>query len=220
MSRLTLGSRPVQVQCHKGLRVRPRRCLIGRPLTFSAAAWPGPRSRATGADVRLSLAGSSRPTTAARTCLSTRCAAAGPAASGLSMSEMSAGGLSACGPMPCFQSQCRVHMSSLWRPRLIVCCFPQTSIVTDGFRSLADGETVEFYVESGDDGRTKAVQVTGPGGAPPQGARPPCANCRLANCIGAAWAAVCVDLAHGGSEEVAGPFMVAVLSTVAKARFS
>lgn len=58
--------------------------------------------------------------------------------------------------------------------------FPQTSIVTDGFRSLADGETVEFYVESGDDGRTKAVQVTGPGGAPPQGARPPCANCHSA----------------------------------------
>ena len=56
---------------------------------------------------------------------------------------------------------------------------PQTSIVTDGFRSLADGETVEFYVESGDDGRTKAVQVTGPGGAPPQGARPPCANCHF-----------------------------------------
>jgi hypothetical protein len=27
---------------------------------------------------------------------------------------------------------------------------------------------VEFYVESGEDGRTKAVQVTGPGGAPPQ----------------------------------------------------
>jgi hypothetical protein len=43
----------------------------------------------------------------------------------------------------------------------------QTSIITDGFRSLAEGEQVEFYVETGDDGRTKAVQVTGPGGAPP-----------------------------------------------------
>lgn len=47
-------------------------------------------------------------------------------------------------------------------------CAVQTSIITDGFRSLAEGEQVEFYVESGDDGRTKAVQVTGPGGAPPQ----------------------------------------------------
>lgn len=45
---------------------------------------------------------------------------------------------------------------------------PQTSIITEGFRSLAEGEPVEFYVESGDDGRTKAVQVTGPAGAPPQ----------------------------------------------------
>ena len=44
----------------------------------------------------------------------------------------------------------------------------QTSIITEGFRSLAEGEPVEFYVESGDDGRTKAVQVTGPAGAPPQ----------------------------------------------------
>ena len=44
----------------------------------------------------------------------------------------------------------------------------QTSIITEGFRSLAEGEPVEFYVESGDDGRTKAVQVTGPSGAPPQ----------------------------------------------------
>ena len=44
----------------------------------------------------------------------------------------------------------------------------QTSIVTDGFRSLAEGEAVEFTIEHGDDGRTKAVQVTGPAGAPPQ----------------------------------------------------
>ena len=44
----------------------------------------------------------------------------------------------------------------------------QTSIVTDGFRSLAEGEQVEFYVEQGDDGRTKAVQVSGPAGQPPR----------------------------------------------------
>lgn len=51
---------------------------------------------------------------------------------------------------------------------LPVSFFVQTSIITEGFRSLAEGEPVEFYVESGDDGRTKAVQVTGPAGAPPQ----------------------------------------------------
>jgi len=45
----------------------------------------------------------------------------------------------------------------------------QTSIVTDGFRSLREGEPVEFLAETGDDGRLRAVQVTGPGGAPPQG---------------------------------------------------
>ncbi len=44
----------------------------------------------------------------------------------------------------------------------------QTSIQTEGFRSLAEGEPVEYYLEAGDDGRTKAVQVTGPNGAPPQ----------------------------------------------------
>ena len=45
----------------------------------------------------------------------------------------------------------------------------QTSIQTDGYRSLREGEEVEFDIESGDDGRTKAVAVTGPGGAPPLG---------------------------------------------------
>ena len=46
--------------------------------------------------------------------------------------------------------------------------FLQTSIQTEGFRSLAEGEPVEYYLEAGDDGRTKAVSVTGPNGAPPQ----------------------------------------------------
>ena len=61
----------------------------------------------------------------------------------------------------------------------------QTSIVTDGFRSLAEGEAVEFTIEHGDDGRTKAVQVTGPAGAPPQ--------VRLGSCSPAA-----VDLLGSG----------------------
>ena len=39
--------------------------------------------------------------------------------------------------------------------------------MSDGFRSLKDGEDVEFYQEEGTDGRRKAVQVTGPNGAPP-----------------------------------------------------
>lgn len=43
----------------------------------------------------------------------------------------------------------------------------QTSIQAEGFRSLREGEEVEFDVEPGDDGRNKAVNVTGPGGAPP-----------------------------------------------------
>ncbi|CAD7705402.1 unnamed protein product [Ostreobium quekettii] len=48
----------------------------------------------------------------------------------------------------------------------------QTSIQSEGFRSLREGETVEFNVETGEDGRTKAVRVTGPGGSTPQGAPP------------------------------------------------
>lgn len=46
----------------------------------------------------------------------------------------------------------------------------QSSIRSDGgFRSLGDGESVEFVVSSDDNGRTKAVDVSGPDGAPVQG---------------------------------------------------
>ena len=56
-----------------------------------------------------------------------------------------------------------------WRLHgLLASSYLQTSIQTEGFRSLAEGEPVEYYLEAGDDGRTKAVQVTGPAGAPPQ----------------------------------------------------
>ncbi|GAV84264.1 CSD domain-containing protein [Cephalotus follicularis] len=41
----------------------------------------------------------------------------------------------------------------------------QSSIRTEGFRSLADGEEVEFQIEN-ESGRTKAVDVTGPDGGP------------------------------------------------------
>ena len=44
----------------------------------------------------------------------------------------------------------------------------QSSIQAEGFRSLREGEEVEYEVEEGPDGRTKAINVTGPGGAAPQ----------------------------------------------------
>ena len=46
----------------------------------------------------------------------------------------------------------------------------QSAIQCDGFRSLREGEAVEFLVEMSDDGRAKAIQVTGPNGAQPEGA--------------------------------------------------
>lgn len=46
----------------------------------------------------------------------------------------------------------------------------QTAIQADGFRSLADGEVVEFLVEQDQNGRKKAARVTGPDGANVQGA--------------------------------------------------
>jgi cellular nucleic acid-binding protein len=46
----------------------------------------------------------------------------------------------------------------------------QTSIHAEGFRSLRDGEAVEFTVEEDPNGRTKALNVTGPGGTYVQGA--------------------------------------------------
>ena len=46
----------------------------------------------------------------------------------------------------------------------------QTEIKAEGFRSLADGESVEFESETDSNGRVKATKVTGPGGANVQGA--------------------------------------------------
>jgi cold shock CspA family protein len=46
----------------------------------------------------------------------------------------------------------------------------QTSIKMEGFRSLADGEAVEYMVEIDQNGRKKAAAVTGPNGADVQGA--------------------------------------------------
>jgi len=60
------------------------------------------------------------------------------------------------------------------------CFVPQTSIQTDGYRSLREGEDVEFDIETGGDSRTKAINVTGPNGAPPQ-VSIRSASCRLAS---------------------------------------
>ena len=35
-----------------------------------------------------------------------------------------------------------------------------------GFRSLAEGEALEFTIQADPDGRKKAIDVSGPGGAP------------------------------------------------------
>jgi cold shock CspA family protein len=46
----------------------------------------------------------------------------------------------------------------------------QSNIQSQGFRSLADGENVEFQVQLDNNGRKKAVSVTGPNGVDVQGA--------------------------------------------------
>ena len=51
----------------------------------------------------------------------------------------------------------------------------QSCVVLDGFRSLREGCPVEFSLGKTEDGRVKAVDVTGPGGLPPQGAARPLA---------------------------------------------
>lgn len=46
----------------------------------------------------------------------------------------------------------------------------QTAIKVEGFRSLAEGESVEFKIEQDANGKIKAVDVTGPDGSDVQGA--------------------------------------------------
>ncbi|KAJ7550717.1 hypothetical protein O6H91_07G114200 [Diphasiastrum complanatum] len=46
----------------------------------------------------------------------------------------------------------------------------QSAIHADGFRSLREGEPVEYGIEEGDDGRARALDVTGPSGSFVQGA--------------------------------------------------
>jgi len=49
----------------------------------------------------------------------------------------------------------------------------QSAIHADGFRSLAEKEPVEFDIAIDDNGRKKALNVTGPGGKQVQGAPKP-----------------------------------------------
>lgn len=46
----------------------------------------------------------------------------------------------------------------------------QTAIQAEGFRSLAEEEPVEYQLMQDNNGRHKAMHVTGPNGAPVQGA--------------------------------------------------
>eukprot|EP01068_Selenidium_serpulae_P019428 Selendium_serpulae@DN6619_c0_g1_i1.p1 len=47
----------------------------------------------------------------------------------------------------------------------------QQNIHADGFRSLAENEPVEYEIASDENGKRKAVQVTGPNGATVEGDR-------------------------------------------------
>lgn len=49
----------------------------------------------------------------------------------------------------------------------------QSAILADGFRSLAEKELVEYELAKDDNGRAKAINVTGPAGAPVKGAPKP-----------------------------------------------
>ena len=44
----------------------------------------------------------------------------------------------------------------------------QSNIETTGYRSLREGEEVEYDLVVAEDGKKKAFRVTGPDGAPPQ----------------------------------------------------
>ncbi|KAM1066345.1 hypothetical protein ACFX2B_021533 [Malus domestica] len=42
----------------------------------------------------------------------------------------------------------------------------QSSIRSNDFHTVTEGESVEFFIDFGDDSKTKVVDVTGPNGAP------------------------------------------------------
>jgi len=49
----------------------------------------------------------------------------------------------------------------------------QSAIHAEGFRSLGEGEQLEFEIATDENGRAKAVNVTGPNGAAVKGAEKP-----------------------------------------------
>lgn len=61
-----------------------------------------------------------------------------------------------------------IECSDISKHACVACHGLQSNINAQGFRSLREGEAVDFDVEGGPDGRCKAINVTGPGGAAPQ----------------------------------------------------
>ena len=61
----------------------------------------------------------------------------------------------------CVHSKCLSHLTRSFIGAVFC-------ILADGFRSLAEGEDVEFEVTEDQNGRLRAVNVSGPGGAQPK----------------------------------------------------
>lgn len=59
---------------------------------------------------------------------------------------------------------------------------------------------MEFYVESGDDGRTKAVQVTGPAGAPPQVRNSKSSVSNREQCSSHSAVPICAEISTGSEQ--------------------
>ena len=76
------------------------------------------------------------------------------------------GGWTALEPRSCGLA-CRCNDPRFPRPDLASAA-AQSNINTPGFRSLREGEEVEFDLAEAQDGKKKAFNVTGPGGAPVQ----------------------------------------------------
>lgn len=79
----------------------------------------------------------------------------------------------------------------------------------EGFRSLREGESVEFVTEIAPDGRQKAIKVTGPAGASPQ------VSCGCRECL-PALSLVCYDMVRPCSTLVKDTFSAAEVLKLAQ----